>query len=1753
LPGLRLEDSDCQAVLRLQKAETAAPGAEREASELFSGDVREHVDSIEELVASHPELGYKAIGRKLAEKLRVKLSGAHLQVLRRIMTELSEGRAAVDVPEWEDCNGDMRDHVDAIRALVVVHPGMGYKGIAHELQRHLRVKLSQAHLSVIRRIVAGISEGRAVAGAQREGEDYGAFAVDVRDHVVTIKELMMRHPTMDYEGIAHELEEKLQVELSDAQKRGILRVMAEIGIELVAEDVAMPEQTDLELLASHPELGYRVIARKLAEKLGVKLSPAHQLVIKRIKTELSEGRAAVDVPEWEEFNGGMRDHVDAIRALVVVHPGTGYKGIAHELQRHLRVKLSQAHLSVINRIVAGISEGRAVAGAQREGEDYGAFAVHVRDHVATIKELMMRHPTMDYEGIAHELEEKLQVERSDAQKRGILRVMAEIGIELVAEDGAMPEQTDLEDFTGDVREHVDSIKELVALHPGLGYRFIGRKLEEKLQVSLSQAHLQVILRIMTEISEGRLAVGVSMRQQPERRHFCDFTGDLRQHVDIIKELMTLHPTKGRHHIAGELEIRLQKKLTDAHLSIIRRIMIRHGVLSYEFLSGADQVAVVQGLVQGHAEPAARRQAVQEHYERGVSLAVLGRWMSEHYAPDRGGCPVRRVWQDKYVDCARTYRARRAGAKTDEDAALQAIIKSVHGEAVPVWMLQEALHRAATIRYWEAERRLEFTAVCHGTLPRRTALPSGARGAVELQHYRFFIRYESWVACELCGYRWQVLKGQQSGSTYVYGNTVRGDCVHHLPRCRSCDHRGKLSQCSLPLEALLWPLPSEIEAGVKTEQLYVVPQRKHWPVYLPAAQRFVTAYDFSTRLELAVLVREFADYEQYVREHGAEGIVSLLDITKEEAASITPYLLVVTKQKERGSVARGPTYNWKKTQVCRVNYKREDLETCGAMTPRARAAYDWLMVHNRTYRRYAMQQKRMLSYPEDEREMFIATYRLLLQSQGIEVALFPVLYPWEVYSDSDVRGWAGDRKLMKRSQLPSMQKAFLRKVHSRCRTYGDAEAVPDLAFLLYDMATAQKISASLAVAEHRGITPDVVADNSSTSESYWRHEQDLLCDVVQQHTLRYSRGFAFPNLFITIAPAEWKVLLHQPLFADWKAANRLSACQGMLSEHIYELLCDAMKQILRPSEFFSEVRDYVIRLEFQGRKTQHIHIAAWLIHRQVLSGRSGTGDISPFVRFLEEVFRGSVDVQHGEGFLNYINGNVVKGNQSMDFQPDAARSGGDDHSAWRTTYRMCKLAPGLPEVFLDFAGAAHIYRTFAVVNACAIIPGRRDPGDNDTKRLHEHYVARLVVSGELDFRGSFLSYIRTYAWKDAKTVTKRRGRGQDCLVAVGVRYAFEMQDNFIGQFCTMMFPHRDSATFLPPSETEVIAFTAYCLRALQYLRHLAWTTGTPPGRVDSHRRRLAQQLHRAVGENDVAYAARLQEVMDSSRWVGFASNAKDIPSLSALPAESITNDHASYTWELFHYWPSHVIEGDENARFQRHPLRFPDATVGACGKPFEDADSALNYLANVVQVDLAIRVPPGRARSFRARLFAVHCFYNYMEYCRENPFAIPHALRQQWEESNVGVFHFYDKFREEWNRVFGHWRPVLTWSADQQEVLRVVGGLLSRADANVVHEQFYYVQGEPGSGKTEVLCEAARRAADAGLRVLVLGPTGTLVHTYKTKVQHENINVETIHSAWHIYRSADTVVDYAPPTRLRSYDLFIIDEASQIEDAVAVPA
>ena len=68
---------------------------------------------------------------------------------------------------------------------------------------------------------------------------------------------------------------------------------------------------------------------------------------------------------------------------------------------------------------------------------------------------------------------------------------------------------------------------------------------------------------------------------------------------------------------------------------------------------------------------------------------------------------------------------------------------------------------------------------------------------------------------------------------------------------------------------------------------------------------------------------------------------------------------------------------------------------------------------------------------------------------------------------------------------------------------------------------------------------MVTDNVHTSEAYWRHEQDLLCDIVRQEAEVHGPGNAYPNVFITIAPAEWKFLLHSPIFQDHRVAQKLS--------------------------------------------------------------------------------------------------------------------------------------------------------------------------------------------------------------------------------------------------------------------------------------------------------------------------------------------------------------------------------------------------------------------------------------------------------------------------------------------------------------------------------------------------------------------------------------------------------------------------------------
>ena len=135
-------------------------------------------------------------------------------------------------------------------------------------------------------------------------------------------------------------------------------------------------------------------------------------------------------------------------------------------------------------------------------------------------------------------------------------------------------------------------------------------------------------------------------------------------------------------------------------------------------------------------------------------------------------------------------------------------------------------------------------------------------------------------------------------------------------------------------------------------------------------------------------------------------------------------------------------------------------------------------------------------------------------------------------------------------------------------------------------------------------------------------------------------------------------------------------------------------------------------------------------------------------------------------------------------------------------------------------------------------------------------------------------------------------------------------------------------------------------------------------------------------------------------------------------------------------------------------------------------------------------------------------------------------------------------------------PPRVWSEDQATVVDLVSRGVAVDDANVarneagleVHPRMLLLTGKPGAGKTETVIGCAAAAAAKGERVLIACPIGALVDTYRQKLPpNENICIETVHASHRITRAADE--QYIPPGRLRTFDLIVYDEVSQLEDDV----
>ena len=191
-------------------------------------------------------------------------------------------------------------------------------------------------------------------------------------------------------------------------------------------------------------------------------------------------------------------------------------------------------------------------------------------------------------------------------------------------------------------------------------------------------------------------------------------------------------------------------------------------------------------------------------------------------------------------------------------------------------------------------------------------------------------------------------------------------------------------------------------------------------------------------------------------------------------------------------------------------------------------------------------------------------------------MYPVLYPETAFMDTGILETYRDESGDTTARTVSIGHSWTTKVCSGVRVYGESN---HLAFFLYEKQLAMKYFAAHTRAQRFGITADILTRDSQGSAGYWEIVQDSLADLVRIQLGRcydkeghpdlynYVRGLrggavwqvAFPNLFITLAPAEWRFPL--PYFLQPYKKN-ICAGSYLITLHIFYLTCTIWAFLLR---------------------------------------------------------------------------------------------------------------------------------------------------------------------------------------------------------------------------------------------------------------------------------------------------------------------------------------------------------------------------------------------------------------------------------------------------------------------------------------------------------------------------------------------------------------------------------------------------------------
>ncbi|CAE7307097.1 pif1, partial [Symbiodinium sp. CCMP2456] len=450
------------------------------------------------------------------------------------------------------------------------------------------------------------------------------------------------------------------------------------------------------------------------------------------------------------------------------------------------------------------------------------------------------------------------------------------------------------------------------------------------------------------------------------------------------------------------------------------------------------------------------------------------------------------------------------------------------------------------------------------------------------------------------------------------------------------------------------------------------------------------------------------WEHLLADLHVTGLPLVPGLTKKDLDTLAVLDLKIDYQTRRGGNAE--ITSKQKKSVIRGRWKALPLFDI-QRSDQANRLFFWLLANNETYANWVQFHKQLAisndncSGPWQE----VRTADLLLNSPGIEVAARPWLYPLASFGDTDLSSRLMPLKWIAAGSRPSLRASFLRKLMSRCIDYSRDFALKSL---LYDSAMARTITSLISVANQRNIAPEFAAQQQDMFEGYWLLQLRKMEDICRrEYESTDDLAKTFPNIFFTVAPAEWRYLLPEGLTLD----DSLSEQQDLITLHMHHTLRVLLEhQLINHSDNLraigiANIRHWSFRFEFQARGTIHLHAVLWTDllpgwSANDITARTG-GTASPFLGLLEKLFKSRADVQCGDGthcLMQYVAGYLLKASDALQF---LSKQVDDQDTQWRQAYRLlCKRSPTEQEIVMEFAGLSMVKHSFSGVDIFAPIPG-----------------------------------------------------------------------------------------------------------------------------------------------------------------------------------------------------------------------------------------------------------------------------------------------------------------------------------------------------------------------------------------------------------------------------------------------------------------